>query len=93
MLKALQAFHGLSKLEKRIGKIIGEKNVDKFLNKRKGLGRSRDTKIVRYAGKKPASTLRRIARINKALDASPYVATGAAAVGTGYFLNRQDDKE
>jgi hypothetical protein len=31
--------------------------------------------------------------INKALDASPYVATGAAAVGTGYFLNRQDDKE
>jgi hypothetical protein len=56
------------------------------------LGRSRETKIVRYAANKPDSTMRRVARINKALDASPYVATGAAAVGTGYFLNRKDEE-
>ena len=92
MFKAIQALYGVSKLEKRVGKIIGKKNVDKFLNKRKGLGKSRDTKIVEYAGRKPASTIRRVARVNKALDASPYVATGAAAVGTGYFLNRKDEK-
>ena len=92
MLKGVQAIWQLSKLSKRASKIVGEKNVAKFLNKRKGLGKSRETKIAQYAINKPASTMRRIAKINKALDASPYVATGAAAVGTGYFLNRKDEE-
>jgi len=92
MFQAGKAIWQLSKLSKRAGKIVGEKNVTKFLNKRKGLGKSRETKIGQYAINKPASTMRRVAKINKALDASPYVATGAAAVGTGYFLNRKDEE-
>jgi hypothetical protein len=93
MLKGLQAAYKAAKLQGRFEKIFGAKNVKTFLDKRKGLGKSRRLKIGRYTAKKPDSAIRRIGRINKALDASPYVATGAAAVGTGYFLNRQDDEE
>ena len=93
MIKAAKALWEVGKLIKRGNKIVGEKNLEKFLTKRKGLGKSYAHKIANYATKKPDSTIRRVKRINKVLDASPYVATGAAAVGTGYYLNRQDDKE
>jgi hypothetical protein len=81
MIDKFAAIKGLSKLTERIGKIFGEKRVDKFLLKRKGLGKSRGHKIVDYAWRKPASTQRRIKRINTALNVAPYVATGAGAVG------------
>ena len=81
MIAKFGAIAGLSKLTERISKIIGEKRVDKFLSKRKGLGKSRGFKIIDYAWRKPASTQRRIKRINTALDVAPYVATGAATVG------------
>ena len=81
MIAKFGAIKGLSKLSERISKIIGEKRVDKFLSKRKGLGKSRGYKIADYAWRKPASTQRRIKRINVALDVAPYVATGAATVG------------
>lgn len=93
MFKTLKAAYKGAKLQGRLENIFGKKNVKNFLDKRKGLGKSRRIKIHRYIDKKPDSAMRRIGRINKAIDASPYVATGAAAVGTGYFLNRQDDKE
>jgi len=92
MIKAAKAIWEVSKLMKRGNKIIGEKNLEKFLTKRKGLGKSYADKIVEYAWKKPDSTLRRVNRINKVLDASPYIATGAAAVGTGVFLSRPKNK-
>ena len=68
-------------LRKRIEKIVGKKRVESFLDKRKGLGKSRGSKIVDYAWRKPASTKRRVKRINTALDVAPYAATGAGAVG------------
>jgi len=71
---------GVGKLADRIEKIIGKKKLDKFLDKRKGLGRSRRGKISDYAFRKPASTQRRVKRINTALDVAPYAATGAGAV-------------
>lgn len=80
MIAKFGAIKGLSQLEKRFSKIFGQKRVDKFLGKRKGLGKSRGHKIVDYAWRKPASTQRRIKRINTGLDVAPYVATGAGAV-------------
>ena len=81
MIKKFGAVWELDKLEKRIGNIIGKKKVDAFLNKRKGLGKSRGQKFTEYAWKKPDSTKRRVKRINTALDIAPYAATGAGAVG------------
>jgi hypothetical protein len=77
---SVKALWGVAKLSDRIEKIIGKRNLEKFLDKRKGLGRSRTSKIADYAVRKPASTLRRVKRINTALDVAPYVATGAGAV-------------
>ena len=92
MIKAAKAIWEVRKLIKRGNKVIGEKNLEKFLTKRKGLGKSYAHKIAEYTWKKPDSTLRRVNRINKVLDASPYIATGAAAVGTGVFLSRPKNK-
>ena len=92
MFQAIKLASQLNKLEKRISKIVGKKNVENFLSKRKGLGKSREYKIIKYAFNKPKSTKRRIDRINKALDIAPYAATGAASVGAGLFLSRKDDK-
>ncbi len=80
MINKFKAMKELSQLESRISKIIGQKRVDKFLGKRKGLGKSRGYKIADYAWRKPESTKRRIKRINTALDIAPYAATGAGAV-------------
>ena len=86
-----KAIYKTAKLQTRIGKIIGEKNVDKFLSKKKGLGKSRQMKIAKYIADKPESALRRIKRINKALDVAPYAgAAGAGALGIS-FLNRKDE--
>ena len=80
-----------NKLVKRIEKIVGKKRVESFLDKRKGLGKSRGHKIGQYIVNKPASTLRRIKKINKAIDAAPYVgAAGAGAVGIS-FLKGKDE--
>ena len=81
MIKKFGALWEVSKLEKRISKIIGQKRVDSFLGSgRKGLGKSRGARIVDYAWRKPGSTKRRVKRINTALDVAPYAATGAGAV-------------
>jgi hypothetical protein len=80
MINKFKAMKELSQLESRISKIIGQKRVDKFLGKRKGLGKSRGYKIADYAWRKPESTKRRIKRINTALNVAPYAATGAGAV-------------
>jgi len=80
MIQAGKALWGVGKLADRIEKSIGKKNLNKFLDKRKGLGRTRRGKIADYAIRKPGSTLRRVKRINTGLDAAPYVATGAGAV-------------
>ena len=93
MIAKFGAIKGLSKLTDRIGKIVGEKRVDKFLSKRKGLGKSRGHKIVDYAWRKPASTQRRIKRINTALDVAPYAATGAAAVGIASMMSSGKNKK
>ena len=87
MIAKFGAIKGLSKLTDRIGKIVGEKRVDKFLSKRKGLGKSRGHKIIDYAWRKPASTQRRIKRINTALNVAPYVATGVGAVGIASMMS------
>ena len=92
MFQAIKLASKLDKLEKRISKVVGKKNVKNFLSKRKGLGKSRERKILEYTYKKPKSTERRINRINKALDVAPYAATGVASVGAGLFLSRKDDK-
>jgi len=81
MIKKFGAVWAVDKLEKRISNIIGQKRVDKFLGKRKGLGKSRSRRITEYAWNKPESTKRRVKRINTALDIAPYAATGAGAVG------------
>tara|TARA_R100000808_G_scaffold22587_1_gene49230 strand:- start:1164 stop:1454 length:291 start_codon:yes stop_codon:yes gene_type:complete len=80
MIDKMGALWGVSKLADRVEKIIGKKRLNKFLDKRKGLGRSRRSKIADYALRKPASTKRRVKRINTALDAAPYVGTAAGAV-------------
>ena len=70
----------VGKLVKRFEGILGKKTVDKFMDSRKGLGKTRASKIGKYAWRKPASTKRRVKRINTALDVAPYAATGAGAV-------------
>ena len=48
-------------------------------------------KIAKYIADKPESALRRIKRINKALDVAPYAgAAGVGALGLS-FLNRKDE--
>ena len=76
MIKSISALNDLRKLSNRIEKIIGKKRLESFMDKRKGLGKSKGHKIVQYTMDKPASAKRRIRRINKAIDAAPYVATG-----------------
>jgi len=93
MIAKFGAIKGLSQLEKRFSKLLGQKRVDKFLTKRKGLGKSRGHKIVDYAWRKPASTQRRIKRINTALDVAPYAATGAAAVGIASMMSSGKNKK
>ena len=86
-----KALFKAAKLQDRISKIVGEKRVEKFLSTRKGLGKTRNMKIGQYISDKPKSALRRIKRINKAIDSAPYVgAAGAGAVGIS-FLNKKDD--
>ena len=86
-----KALFKAAKLQDRIGKIVGEKRLEKFLSKRKGLGKTRNMKIGQYISDKPKSALRRIKRINKAIDAAPYVgAAGAGAVGIS-FLKGKDE--
>jgi len=65
MFQTIKLASKLDKLEKRISKLVGKKNVESFLSKRKGLGKTRERKIIEYAYKKPKSTERRINRINK----------------------------
>ena len=81
MIKKFGALKDVDKLIKRFEGIFGEKTVNKFLDKRKGLGPTRASKIGKYAWKKPDSTKRRVKRINTALDIAPYAATGAGAIG------------
>jgi|TARA_R100001463_G_scaffold36929_1_gene79467 hypothetical protein len=81
MIKKFGALKDVDKLIKRFEGIFGEKTVNKFLDKRKGLGPTRASKIGKYAWKKPDSTKRRVKRINTALDVAPYAATGAGAIG------------
>ena len=91
MITLGKAIFQSTKLQKRIEKIIGKKRVESFLNKRKGLGKQRGSKIAQYIIDKPASTLRRVKKINKAIDAAPYVgAAGAGAVGIS-FLKGKDE--
>ena len=86
-----KAIFATAKLQDRIGKIVGEKRLRKFLSKRKGLGKTRQMKIAQYLQDKPESSLRRIKRINKAIDTAPLVgAAGAGAIGVS-FLNNKDD--
>jgi len=80
MIKKFGALSDVDKLVKRFEGIFGKKRVDAFLDKRKGLGPTRASKIGKYAWKKPDSTKRRVKRINTALDIAPYAATGAGAV-------------
>ena len=81
MIKKFGALKDVDKLIKRFEGIFGEKTVNKFLDKRKGLGPTRASKIGKYAWKKPDSTKRRVKRINTALDVATYEATGAGAIG------------
>ena len=87
MIDKIKAVYGLAKLSKRFGKVIGNKNVEKILRKRKGLGKTRAAKMGDYAAKKPKSTIRRVKRINKALDIAPYAAVASAAFGTGAVIS------
>ena len=94
MIKKFGAVLEVDKLVKRFEGIFGKKTVDKFLDKRKGLGPTRASKIGKYAWKKPESTKRRVKRINKALDAAPYVATGAGTLAIASMLsgNNKENK-
>jgi len=94
MIKKFGAVLEVDKLAKRFEGIFGKKTVDKFLDKRKGLGPTRASKIGKYAWKKPESTKRRVKKINKALDAAPYVATGGATLTLASMLssNKNNNK-
>ena len=48
MIKTFGALNELRKLGTRIEKIVGKKRLDSFINKRKGLGKSKGHKIVQY---------------------------------------------
>jgi|TARA_B100000085_G_scaffold275799_1_gene294114 predicted HAD superfamily phosphohydrolase len=94
MIKKFGVLGEVDKLVERIEGIFGKKTVEKFLDKRKGLGRSRKVKIAQYAWKKPESTKRRVKRINKALDIAPYAATGAGTLAIASMLsgNNKENK-
>ncbi len=94
MIKKFGAVLEVDKLVKRFEGIFGKKTVDKFLDKRKGLGPTRASKIGKYAWKKPESTKRRVKRINKALDIAPYAATGAGTLAIASMLsgNNKENK-
>ena len=94
MIKKFGAVLEVDKLAKRFEGIFGKKTVDKFLDKRKGLGPTRASKIGKYAWKKPESTKRRVKRINKALDIAPYAATGAGTLAIASMLsgNNKENK-
>ena len=94
MIKKFGAVLEVDKLGKRFESIFGKKRVDKFLDKRKGLGPTRASKIGKYAWKKPESTKRRVKRINKALDIAPYAATGGATLTLASMLssNKNNNK-
>jgi len=94
MIKKFGALQDVGRLIERFEKIFGEKRVDNFLSKRKGLGQTRRNKIASYAWRKPESTKRRVKRINKGLDAAPYVATGAGTLAIASMLsgNNKENK-
>ena len=94
MIKKFGAVLEVDKLTKRFEGIFGKKTVDKFLDKRKGLGPTRASKMGKYAWKKPESTKRRVKRINKALDIAPYAATGAGTLAIASMLsgNNKENK-
>lgn len=94
MIKKFGAVLEVDKLVKRFEGIFGKKTVDKFLDKRKGLGPTRASKIGKYAWKKPESTKRRVKKINKALDIAPYAATGAGTLAIASMLsgNNKENK-
>ena len=94
MIKKFGALSDVDKLVQRFENIFGEKRVNNFLSKRKGLGSPRRNKIASYAWRKPESTKRRVKRINKALDAAPYVATGAGTLTIASMLsgNKKENK-
>jgi len=93
MIKSISALNDLRKLSNRIEKIIGKKRLESFMDKRKGLGKSKGHKIVQYTMDKPASAKRRIRRINKAIDAAPYVATGGATLGIASILSSNNNNK
>ncbi len=94
MIKKFGALGDVGRLVERFEKIFGKNTVDKFLDKRKGLGPTRASKIGKYAWKKPESTKRRVKRINKALDIAPYAATGAGTLAIASMLsgNNKENK-
>ena len=94
MIKKFGALGDVGRLVERFEKIFGKKTVDKFLDKRKGLGPTRASKIGKYAWKKPESTKRRVKKINKALDIAPYAATGAGTLAIASMLsgNNKENK-
>lgn len=94
MIKKFGALGDVGRLVERFENIFGKKTVDKFLDKRKGLGPTRASKIGKYAWKKPESTKRRVKRINKALDIAPYAATGAGTLAIASMLsgNKKENK-
>ena len=91
MIDKAKAFSAIYKLGNRIEKIIGEKKMDKLLSSRKGLGKTRGIKIFNYSLKKPKSTLRRVKKINKALDLAPSVAVGSSIVGIGALMSSKNN--
>jgi hypothetical protein len=90
MIDKAKAFSAIYKLGNRIEKIIGEKKMDKLLSSRKGLGKTRGIKIFNYSLKKPKSTLRRVKKINTALDLAPSVAVGSSIVGIGALMSSKN---
>ena len=94
MIKKFGALKDVVNLQERISNIIGEKRVESFMKKRKGLGKSMRSKIGDYVWRKPESTKRRVKRINKALDSAPYVATGAGTLAIASMLsgNNKENK-
>ena len=93
MIDKAKAFSAVYKLGNRIEKIIGEKKMDKLLSSRKGLGKTRGVKIFNYSLKKPKSTLRRVKKINTALDLAPSVAVGSSIVGIGALMSSKTNNK
>jgi len=93
MINKAKAFSAVYKLGNRVEKIIGEKKMDKLLSARKGLGKTRGIKIFNYSLKKPKSTLRRVKKINTALDLAPSVAVGSSIVGIGALMSSKTNNK